>query len=257
VPFDPADPQLLDRVADIARAAGEVIIPFFRLDTDVRTKADDSPVTAADEAADALINRALRQLTPAVPVVSEESEAPFGGRAPGELFWLVDPLDGTREFIAGRDEFTVNIALVSRGSPVLGVVFLPARGVLYSGARGAGAALYTAAGRQPLHCRSLPAAGATVAVSRSHGDRDADLALLGGLRVAGFLQAGSALKFGLIAAGEADAYPRSGRTMEWDTAAGQAVVEAAGGTVLSAGAPLVYGKRGFVNPAFVAHGQPA
>jgi 3'(2'), 5'-bisphosphate nucleotidase len=252
--FDPTDPLLLDRVAEIARAAGEVIMPFFRRDADVRTKADDSPVTDADEAADALITRALRQLTPAVSVVSEESAAPFGGRAPGELFWLVDPLDGTREFIAGRDEFTVNIALVRHGSPVLGVVFLPARGALYSGARGAGAALHTAAGRQPLHCRPLPAEGATVAVSRSHGDRDADLALLGGLRIAGFVQAGSALKFGLIAAGAADVYPRSGRTMEWDTAAGQAVVEAAGGAVRADDMSLVYGKRGFINPAFVAKG---
>jgi 3'(2'), 5'-bisphosphate nucleotidase len=255
VTLDPADPQLLDRVIAIARAAGEVIMPFFRRDTLVRTKADHSPVTAADEAADALITNALRDLTPEIPVVSEESAAQFGGRAPASTFWLVDPLDGTREFIAGRDEFTVNIALVEQGSPILGVVLLPARGELYAGARGAGAALHTAAGRRALHCRPLPAAGATVAVSRSHGDRDADLALLGGVRVAGFVAAGSALKFGLIAAGDADLYPRSGRTMEWDTAAGQAVVEAAGGAVFAGDVPLVYGKQGFINPAFLASGR--
>lgn len=259
MPFEPTDPHLLDRAVAIARDAGAVIMPFFRAKgMDVRTKSDDSPVTAADEAADELICTALRSLTPTIPIVSEESARQFGGIAPGRVFWLVDPLDGTREFISGRDEFTVNIALVQDGEPVLGVVLLPARGSLYAGAAGHGAKELGAVGRRSIHCRTLPASGATVAVSRSHGDHAADGALLEGLPVAGEVQAGSALKFCLVATGEADAYPRAGRTMEWDTAAGQAVVIAAGGRVLDrCGMPLRYGKPGFENPSFLALGAAA
>ncbi len=259
MPFDPTDPALLDHAVAIARRAGEAIMPFFgQRDTAVRTKADASPLTAADEAADALITAALRELTPAIPVVSEESAAPFGGQAPGRVFWLVDPLDGTREFIAGRDEFTVNIALVRDGSPVLGVVGLPARSALYAGVVGRGAKVVDPHGARAIRCRPRPAAGAIVAVSRSHGDRAADGALLKGMPVAGEIQAGSALKFCLVACGEADVYPRAGRTMEWDTAAGQAVLMAAGGRVVDReGRPLTYGKPGFENPAFVALGADA
>jgi 3'(2'), 5'-bisphosphate nucleotidase len=255
VPFEPADPRLFDHAIAIARAAGEAIMPFYRRGADARLKADASPVTAADEAADALITRALGELTPSIPVVSEESAAQFGGRAPADRFWLVDPLDGTKEFIGERDEFTVNIALIERGAPVLGVVLLPARGEVYAGAAGRGAFVVDAASRRPIRCRALPADGALVAVSRSHGDRAADGALLGGIRVAGEVQAGSALKFCLVARGAADVYPRAGRTMEWDTAAGQAVLIAAGGNVFDRnGFPLTYGKAGFENPAFVACG---
>lgn len=255
MPFDPADPRLLDDAIAIARAAGEAIMPFYRKDANVRLKADASPVTAADEAADALITCALRDVTPSIPVVSEESAAQFGGRAPAGRFWLVDPLDGTKEFIGGRDEFTVNIALVEQGAPVLGVVLLPARGDLYAGAVGRGAFVVDRNGRRPIRCRVLPAEGATVAVSRSHGDRAADGALLGGVRATGEVQAGSALKFCLVACGAADVYPRAGRTMEWDTAAGQAVLMAAGGNVFDrSGAPLAYGKPGFENPSFLARG---
>ena len=259
MPFEPTDPRLLDQAMAIARAAGAAIMPFFRQrDAVVRAKADASPLTEADEAADALITAALRELTPAIAAVSEESAGQFGGRAPGRTFWLVDPLDGTREFVAGRDEFTVNIALVRDGVPLLGVVFLPARDELYAGAAGHGAIVVDAAGQRPIHCRPLPAAGAIVAVSRSHGDRAADAALLAGIKVAGEIQAGSALKFCLVARGEADVYPRAGRTMEWDTAAGQAVLMAAGGSVVDRdGRPLAYGKPGFENPSFVALGTAA
>jgi len=255
VHFDFADPRLLDHAISIARAAGAVIMPFYKHAAAMRAKADASPVTAADEAADALITRTLRELTPAIPVVSEESAAQFEGKAPASTFWLVDPLDGTREFISGRDEFTVNIALVRDGAPVLGAVFLPARNEMYAGAAGHGALAIDSRGQHPIRCRPLPAAGATVAVSRSHGDRTADGALLGGVPTVGEVQAGSALKFCLVARGAADVYPRAGRTMEWDTAAGQAVLIAAGGNVFDRnGVPLTYGKPGFENPSFIARG---
>ena len=255
MPFEPTDPRLLDRAIEIARAAGAVIMTFYRCGTEVRSKEDASPVTAADEAADALITNALRELTPTTPVVSEESAQQFNARAPGRIFWLVDPLDGTREFIANRDEFTVNIALVKDGRPILGVVFLPARNELYAGAVGRGALMIDGSGHRPIHCRPLPAEGAVVAVSRSHGDTAADSALLSGVNVAGQVQAGSALKFCLVARGDADLYPRAGRTMEWDTAAGQAVLEAAGGSVVDRlGSPLAYAKARLANSEFVARG---
>ena len=259
MPFEPTDPRLLDHAIAIARAAGAAIMPFYRRgDTAARAKADDSPVTAADEAADALITAALRDLTPTIPVVSEESADPVAGGTPASVFWLVDPLDGTREFIGGRDEFTANIALVRDGAPVLGVVFLPARDEMYAGAAGHGALAIDDRAQQPIRCRALPAAGAIVTVSRSHVDRAADGALLAGMAVAGEVQAGSALKFCLVACGKADAYPRAGRTMEWDTAAGHAVLIAAGGNVVDRhGQPLAYGKPGFENPSFVALGAGA
>lgn len=256
MPFDPADPRILERVTAIARAAGDVIMPFHeQRDTAVRTKTDASPVTDADEAAESLITKALRELTPSIPVVAEESSAQFNGRAPGSTFWLVDPLDGTKEFLAGRDEFTVNIALVQDGAPILGVVLLPARNESYVGAAGHGARMTDAQGTRAIRCRPRPARGAIVAVSRSHSDAAADSALLGGIRIAGQVQAGSAMKFCLVARGEADTYPRAGRTMEWDTAAGHAVLLAAGGNVYDrTGVPLTYGKPGFENPSFLARG---
>jgi 3'(2'), 5'-bisphosphate nucleotidase len=258
VPFDPPDPSLLDHVIAIARSAGAAIMPFYKRGGAVRTKADASPVTEADEIADTMISEALRALTPGVPVVAEESASRFEGKAPAGRFWLVDPLDGTREFIGERDEFTVNIALVDEGRPLLGVVFLPARDELYAGVPGRGAFVVAGAGQRPIRCRPMPAEGAVVAVSRSHGDREADGALLGDVRAAGEVQAGSALKFCLVARGDADAYPRAGRTMEWDTAAGQAVLMAAGGRVVDRdGQSLTYGKPGFENPSFVALGIAA
>ena len=222
-------------------------------------KPDSSPLTEADLRAEAIITPALRALLAGVPVIAEEAHARGEcqqrvGQG-GAAFWLVDPLDGTREFVARNGEFTVNIALVRDSEPVLGVVYAPALGRLYAGERGRGAWVDDEGGRRELRCRHVPAAGLTVATSRVHGDRAAVDALLQGQPVAQHLSAGSSLKFGLLASGQADVYPRYGRTMEWDTAAGQAVLVAAGGTVCdTAGQPLRYGKPGFENPHFIARG---
>lgn len=247
---------LLPELEAIARRAGEVILAIYRSDFTTRTKADASPVTEADERAEAVIVAALRALTPGIPVVAEEAVA--GGACPvvGAEFWLVDPLDGTKEFISRNGEFTVNIALVRDGAPVLGVVLAPALGRLFSGAVGAGAELEDADGRRRIAVREVPSDGLTVVGSRSHGDAAALDAFLGGRKVAALRAAGSSLKFCLVAAGEADLYPRLGRTMEWDIAAGHAVLAAAGGSVrMLDGAPMRYGKAGFENPHFVASGR--
>jgi 3'(2'), 5'-bisphosphate nucleotidase len=171
----------------------------------------------------------------------------------GDWFWLVDPLDGTKEFISRNGEFTVNVALVHRGEPVLGAVFAPALGRMFAGVAGQGAWLEDAQGRRAIHCRQVPEAGLTVVASRSHGDAAALDAFLAGRKVAALANAGSSLKLCLVAAGEADLYPRLGRTMEWDIAAGHAVLAAAGGAVRTLdGSPLRYGKPGFDNPHFAA-----
>jgi 3'(2'), 5'-bisphosphate nucleotidase len=245
----------LDAVEAIARAAGQVILQIYGTDFSVTHKSDASPLTLADEAAEALIVPALQALLPGVPVVAEEAAARGDLPAAAALFWLVDPLDGTREFVARNGEFTVNIALVAHGVPVLGVLLAPALGRLFSGVPGQGAWLDDAAGRRAIHCRRTPAEGATVAASRAYGDAEALGAFLQGRNVACRVAAGSALKFGLVASGEADLYPRFGRTMEWDTAAGHAVVLAAGGRVCDvAGQPLRYGKPGYANPDFIVYG---
>ncbi len=251
----PAALPALAAVEDIARAAGRVILDIYGTDFSVTRKSDASPLTLADEAAEALIVPALRALAPGVPVVAEEAAARGDCPDVAGLFWLVDPLDGTREFVARNGEFTVNIALVRDGVPVLGVVLAPVPGRLFSGVPGQGAWLQDAAGRRPIACRALPSAGATVATSRAHGDGAVLDAWLQGRRVAQRVAAGSSLKFGLVACGEADLYPRFGRTMEWDTAAGHALVLAAGGRVETAqGQPLRYGKPGFENPDFIVYG---
>lgn len=250
--------ELLPRVEALARAAGEVILAVYATDFAVQGKADLSPVTLADERAEALIVPALRALRPHWPVVAEEAAARGDAPAVGHTFWLVDPLDGTREFVARNGEFTVNIALVRGGRPLLGVVYLPLPGRLYAGVVGQGAWCEERGSRRRIVARALPDSGAVVACSRSHGDSAALQAWLQGRRVAARVVAGSSLKFGLLAAGEADLYPRFGRTMEWDTAAGHAVLQAAGGSVCDlAGRPLRYGKPGFENPHFVARGAAA
>jgi len=250
---------LLQAVEAVARAAGRVIMEVYASDFAVLGKPDASPVTEADLRAEAIITPALKALLPGVPVVAEEAHArgecdQAAGQG-GATFWLVDPLDGTREFVARNGEFTVNIALVRGGEPVLGVVYAPALGRLYAGERGQGAWLHEASGRREIRSRRVPAAGLHVATSRVHGDRAAVDALLHGQPIAQHLVAGSSLKFGLLASGLADVYPRYGRTMEWDTAAGQAVLVAAGGVVRdTAGQPLRYGKPAFENPHFIARG---
>jgi len=248
-------PALLDELAQIARRAGETILEVYRSDFQARTKGDASPVTEADERAEALIVAALRELAPQIPVVAEEAVA--AGQVPviGAEFWLVDPLDGTREFISRNGEFTVNIALVQHGVPVAGVVYAPALGRMFAGAVGGPAWSEQAGLRRPLQVRGAPGQGLTVIGSRSHGDAAALERFLAGRCVAELRAAGSSLKFCLVAAGEADFYPRLGRTMEWDIAAGHAIVAAAGGRVECVdGTPLRYGKPGFENPHFVASG---
>ncbi len=253
-----ADAELLPRVEALARAAGALILEVYGTAFTVQDKADASPVTLADERAEALITPALQRLRPAWPVVAEEAAARGHAPAAAERFWLVDPLDGTREFVARNGEFTVNIALVHQGQPVLGVIYLPVPDRLYAGLVGQGAWLEADGRRRAIAARLPPSAGAVVACSRSHGDVAALQAWLQGEPVAAWVPAGSSLKFGLIAQGEADVYPRLGRTMEWDTAAGHAVLAAAGGSVCDLdGRPLRYGKPGFENPHFVARGAAA
>ena len=246
----------IEAVVRIVREAGDIVMAVYEGHIDVRSKADASPVTEADERAEAHIVPALRELAPGIPVVAEEMAARGQADAIGRCFWLVDPLDGTREFINRNGEFTVNVALVQDGRPVLGVVGAPAQGRLYAGAVGQGAWVEDAAGRRPATVRPVPAEGLSVVASRSHGDAAALDRFLAGRSVAHLVNAGSSLKLCLLAAGEADLYPRLGRTMEWDIAAGHAVLAAAGGTVLTLdGEPLGYGKPGFENPHFAAWGQ--
>jgi 3'(2'), 5'-bisphosphate nucleotidase len=263
--------ELLPAAVRLARRAGEVVMAIYATPFVVQGKADASPVTEADRQAERLIVAGLRALTPHIPIVAEEAVA--AGLAPvlvpGAPFWLVDPLDGTREFVARNGEFTVNIALIAQGRPVLGVVLAPAvcgqgggpGGVLYAGVAGQGAWMEDAAGRRAIACRLPPPEGVHVLCSRSHGDPAAQQAFLAryldGWPVARVGTAGSSLKLCLIAAGQADVYPRLGRTMAWDIAAGHAVLAAAGGSVcrVDGGAPLTYGQPGFENPHFVAAGR--
>ncbi len=247
---------LLPRIEALAREAGELILQVYASDFSVQNKADRSPVTAADQRAEAHIVPALRALHPAWPVVAEEEAAQGAAPAAAACFWLVDPLDGTREFVARNGEFTVNIALVVDGAPLLGVVHLPVLDRLYAGVVGQGAWVVDQGVRRAIRCRAVPAAGLTVACSRAHGDEAALEAWLQPHKVAARVTAGSSLKFGLLAAGDADAYARFGRTMEWDTAAGHAVLAAAGGSVCDlAGHSLRYGKPGHENPHFIARGR--
>ncbi|MGQ9368967.1 3'(2'),5'-bisphosphate nucleotidase CysQ [Azospirillum sp. ST 5-10] len=250
--------KLLPTVRTIAHEAGQVILRFYNDGTTVTTKGDGSPVTNADHAAEAVILPALHHLTPDIPVVAEEEVA--AGRVPdvsGGRFWLVDPLDGTKEFINRNGEFTVNIALIDRGVPVLGVVYAPAVGDLYAAA-GAGTAILWVEGRgeHAIAVRRHPPEGLTVVASRSHGDADETDRFLAGFSVKERISCGSSLKFCALACGKADLYPRFGPTCEWDTAAGHAVLLAAGGRVCVADGSdaLRYGKRAdFKNPSFVAY----
>lgn len=246
----------LEAMVRIVRDAGDLILEIYKTDFSIRGKGDQSPVTEADERAEALILPALRALAPGVPIVAEEAAAAGAIPEVGRLFWLVDPLDGTKEFISRNGEFTVNIALVQDGQPVMGVVLAPALGRLFAGVVGQGAWIEEGGVRRPIQCRATPPEGLTVVASRSHGDAAALDAFLAGRQVAATTNAGSSLKLCLIAAGEADLYPRLGRTMEWDIAAGHAVLRAAGGSVSDLqGRPLGYGKTGFDNPHFVAAGK--
>jgi 3'(2'), 5'-bisphosphate nucleotidase len=233
------DQELLQLAVRLVGEAAAVINQVRSAGFAVQEKADASPVTVADMRAEALIVAGLRAAT-TIPVIAEEEVAAGRQVAGGDEFWLVDPLDGTREFAAGRDEFAVNIGLVRHGRAVLGAVASPALGEVHYGRAGAGAWRLKHGAVSPVVARAAPAGGIVVIASRHYAD-DPELAKhLGGLRVA---------------EGVADFYPRLGRTMEWDTAAPQAVVEAAGGRVLTAdGAAMVYGKPGFENPHFFCWG---
>ena len=247
---------IIEHLIPLIRSAGELVMEVYGTDFAVRDKNDASPVTEADERAEALILPALRTLLPGVPIVAEEAAAAGDIPDVGKRFWLVDPLDGTKEFINRNGEFTINIALIEDGVPTLGVVFAPALDRLFAGAVGNGAFVEDNMGRRNISARPVPPEGLTVVASRSHGDSSALDTFLAGRSVANVRNAGSSLKLCLIAAGEADLYPRLGRTMEWDIAAGHAVLSAAGGGVTTLdGKALAYGKPGFDNPHFVAHGM--
>ncbi len=259
-PHEPFDRATLDSwipsLTALIREAGKVVMSVYAEAIEVDQKADRSPVTRADQEAETVILAGLARLTPDIPVVAEESVAAGDVPAVGRSFWLVDPLDGTREFISRNGEFTVNMALVQDGVPVLGLVLAPALERLFVGGPQLGAWMEAEGRRVPIRVRQVPEAGLTVVASRSHGDAAALDAFLAGRRVAAVASAGSSLKLCLVAQGEADVYPRLGRTMEWDIAAGQAVLLGAGGAVCTLDSrPLVHGKPGFENPHFVAWGQ--
>jgi 3'(2'), 5'-bisphosphate nucleotidase len=259
---DPVIAALVPEVVALARKASDAVMRIYAGGHTVRRKADASPVTEADHASEAIILEGLRRLTPAVPAVSEEEVSHKGIRfdhdRPPRRFWLVDPVDGTKEFVARRGEFTINIGLVEDGRPVLGVLHAPVTGKTYSAAGAATAMLQDATGAaKHIHARHAPASGIVVLASRSHGDKAGVTAFLEDYKVADRRLMGSAIKFGLIAEGAGDLYPRLGPTMEWDTCAGHAILEGAGGIVLTlAGKPLRYGKRDFLNPDFIARGDP-
>jgi 3'(2'), 5'-bisphosphate nucleotidase len=251
---------LLPDVLHIARRAGEAIRTIYaQADHGIETKADDSPLTAADRAAHQLIAAALARLTPWIPLWSEESAAiPWETRRHWEECWLVDPLDGTKEFIKRNGEFTVNIALVRRHVAVLGVVHAPVLGRDYYGFRGGGAWRADDGGSdRPIGVRLPAHPPIRIAGSRSHRGESLDR-ILANLGAHTFISMGSSLKFCLVAEGEADFYPRLGPTSAWDTAAAQAVLEAAGGVVVDLGGKaLRYNERADVlNPHFVACGDP-
>jgi len=250
------DQALLGLAADLARQAGATILAIRARGFDTVRKADASPVTEADRAAEALILAGLRRATPDIPAVAEEAIAAGDVPPPADTFWLVDPLDGTREFIALRDDFAVNVGLVRDGRVVLGAVGVPARGELFGGIVGRGAWKRDSAGERVIRARRIPAAGAVVVASRYYAADPRLAEFLQQRKVASVVNMGSAVKFCRLAEGVADLYPRFGRTMEWDTGAPQAVLEAAGGAVrtLAGGERLRYGKPGWENPAFVCTG---
>ncbi len=250
--------SLLDALVPLIREAGALVMGVYATDFDVEIKDDESPVTLADQCAEKVIFEGLRRITPEIPVVGEEAASVGDIPDVSNRFWLVDPIDGTKEFISRNGEFTVNIALVDHGVPVLGLVLAPAIGRLFAGAAGQGAWVEDDGGRRPIAARRVPPEGLTVVGSRHHGDDAAVDALLAGRLIAAHRTVGSSLKLCLVAEGAADVYPRFGRTMEWDTAAGDAVLRAAGGAVRALdGALLRYGKPEFENPDFAAWGLPS
>jgi 3'(2'), 5'-bisphosphate nucleotidase len=259
---------LLAEVTDLAVRAGRAIMEIYeQTDPGTTYKADDSPLTKADLASHHLLINGLRELTPVLPMLSEESAVTsYDDRLNWERYWLIDPLDGTKEFLKHRDEFTVNVALIERGAPVLGVVHAPALNVTYAAARGLGATKRQ--GRQPaepIHVADYRAAddrmgGLKAVVSRSHAGSETEAMLRQLGSTFGSIESlsiGSSLKLCLVADGTAHLYPRLGPTMEWDIAAAQCVVEEAGGSVTDLeGRPLRYNKPSLESPHFLVRGEP-
>jgi 3'(2'), 5'-bisphosphate nucleotidase len=244
--------RLIDALADASREAGEAILEVVRRGFDVEAKRDSSPVTEADRAAELVILAALARAAPGVPVIAEEEVA--AGRIPAhsDTYFLVDPLDGTKEFVRGGDDYTVNIGLIEGRAPTLGVVFAPATGRLHGGCVGDGAWLDEGDGRRPISTRQRGDEMTAVA-SRSHLNQATIDYLEAAVGKCGYVSVGSSLKFCIVAEGAADIYPRAAPTSEWDTAAGHAILLAAGGLVDGPdGSPLHYGKPAFLNRAFVA-----
>ena len=244
----------------LALEAGDAIMQIYDgPEFEVMTKADESPVTAADQAADALISAGLRAVFPDVPLVTEEQAGTHGQDV--STFFIVDPLDGTKEFVQRRGDFTVNIAYVEDGVPVRGVVYAPAKGRLFF-TNALGQSVEETGDHdkdkvgvtEPIKVSTADNGALMVVASKSHRDQATD-DYIGKYAVKDMTSAGSSLKFCLVATGEADLYPRLGRTMEWDTAAGHAVLAGAGGRVVRFDdhRPLTYGKSGFENPFFIAH----
>jgi 3'(2'), 5'-bisphosphate nucleotidase len=253
--MEPRD--LIEPVVKVAKEAGDAILEVYATDFDVQNKADASPLTQADLASHKRIVACLEALTPEVPIISEESGLPdFETRSSWGEYWLIDPLDGTKEFVNRNGEFTVNIALIAENRPILGVVHVPVLDKTYIGAEGAGSEIREA-GEKPRPIRVAEHSGTPVRVVGSRSHRGASLdAYLGKLGEHDMVPMGSSLKFCVVAEGSADVYPRLGPTSEWDTAAAQAVVEQAGGAVLELdGAPLSYNKKDdILNPHFVVVG---
>jgi 3'(2'), 5'-bisphosphate nucleotidase len=261
-PIPTVDDSLLDELTAIVARAAAAILAIAPAGLTPRMKADHSPVTAADQAAEAVILESLARLLPGLPVVSEEAAARGEACAAAATLALVDPLDGTREIIEGRSEYTVNVAIVADRVPVLGLVAAPALGLLWRGVVGRGAERLRLVGpsRQavdstPIRTRRAPSHGLVAAVSRSHFDANT-ASFVDRLPIAERIVCGSALKFCRIAEGAADVYPRLSPTCEWDVAAGHAVIAAAGGMVTTpAGGPILYGREGFRIPGFIAWGD--
>lgn len=246
----------IDQICDLSVEAGRAIMAIYESgEHETHIKDDNSPVTDADLASHHIIVDALREMTPDIPIVSEESKN-LPEVAKNETFWLVDPLDGTKSFIRRTDEFTVNIALIENRVPTFGVIYIPAQSRLFYGSE-----LFGAYKQEPddaprkIEVRMPPEEGVSVVVSQSHNDTKTD-GFLKDHEVAERVSASSSLKFCLVAEAKADIYPRFGRTMEWDTAAGHAILRAAGGEVETTdGQPFLYGKKDFANPGFIAWGK--
>lgn len=257
--FDPLSRVDIRDIIGIAKEAGERILEVYRTSFTIKNKIDNSPLTTADYLSHEIISKRLKNIYPAIPVLSEEGKGiSYEVRKNWQYFWLIDPLDGTKEFIKRNGEFTVNIALINRHKPVLGVIYAPAKNILYFAKRGKGAFKLVADGNTQnirLNGKSDDK-GLRAVVSRSHSNQELE-EYLNKLNIKERISTGSSLKFCLVAEGKADIYPRIGTTMEWDTAAGQIIVEEAGGKVVefATGNPLTYNKKSLKNPSFIVIGQ--